>query len=129
MMDITHKWKIADHTDYLFRDYYKLVYHNHDEFWFTCLNLKAGPQCGLCGTLVPKYLLIQISLLQGRSWYNSYIYNPKFPYKVRCIYKNRIPIAYITDDGYYVADTEKKEIKDFWNKVVPKHRRIWQNIL
>lgn len=128
MMDIIHKWKIADHIGHIFRDQYKLVYHNHDEFWFMCLNLKAGPQCGLCGALVPQYLLVQINLL-GNSFYNSYQYKFNFPYSVRCIYKNRVSFAYITRDRYYVSNNEVKEILDFWHKVVPKYKHIWQEIL
>lgn len=124
------EWTIADHVESPYRNYYKLVYHNHDEFWFTCLNLKAGPQCGLCGTLVPNYLLVQMNLLSDRkSWYSSYMYKPNFPYQVKCIYKGKVLAAYITDDGYYVANAEEKKVRDFWNQVVPQYKHIWQEIL
>lgn len=106
------------------------IYHNHEDYWFMCANLRNGLMCGLCGTLVPNYILIQLKLLHEKSVYDSYHYAPDITNKIGCVYNNRQVPMYLTKDCHYWFSKERSIYHvDKITELIEKYKTIWQDIL
>jgi len=122
------EWRIAGPSElFLKNDSSRYVYHNHDNYLFTCALLKNGIACGLCGKLVPDYIKLQLKLLG--SIYDHYLYNPRKNYVICCVYENKRLVTSLTKNGYWLntplGKVHTSKLKDLYEK----YRDIWQDIL
>lgn len=119
-----NEWKIINNQGWI------TVNHFHNEYQFTCCNLKDGVRCGLCGKFVPDYIKIQMDLL-GRNFYKAYYYAPNYPYVVYCYKDNKRIDLQITRDGYRFRfrSTVNNHDQVILQNIVNSYKHIWQDIL